>query len=152
MWGTRHATKEAAMDRRTFIQTGLIGAGSTLIMPRFVLAGNQDAMAGGVYYTSDAPGRWNKKVKSHLPNIEVEKTAEGITVQVLTRHTMEGYDHYIIKHILLDGNYHFIAENMFKPLEVKEPISVFKLDRYSGPVYALSVCNKHDTWLNAMEI
>jgi superoxide reductase len=29
---------------------------------------------------------------------------------------------------------------------------VFKLEQYSGPVYALSVCNKHDTWLNVAEI
>jgi superoxide reductase len=140
------------MDRRTFIQAGLIGTGSTLITPKFVLAGQQDKMAGGLYYTGDAPGRWSKKVQSHLPNIEVEKTPEGAAIQVVTRHTMEKYEHYIIKHILLDKNYRFIAENMFDPLTVKEPISVFKLEQYSGPVYALSVCNKHDTWLNVAEI
>jgi len=140
------------MDRRTFIQAGLIGTGSTFIAPKLVLANQPDPMAGGLYYTSNAPGRWSKKVKSHLPNIEVAKTPDGTTIQVITRHTMEEYDHYIIKHILLDGNYRFIAENMFNPLKTKEPISVFSLKQYSGPVYALSVCNKHDTWLNVAEI
>jgi len=140
------------MDRRTFIQAGLIGTGSTFIAPKLVLANQPDPMAGGLYYTSNAPGRWSKKVKSHLPNIEVVKTLDGTTIQVITRHTMEEYDHYIIKHILLDGNYRFIAENMFNPLKTKEPISVFSLKQYSGPVYALSVCNKHDTWLNVAEI
>jgi superoxide reductase len=140
------------MDRRTFIQAGFIGTGITLITPKSLLAGQQNPMAGGLYYTAEAPGRWSKKVQSHLPNIEVEKTPEGSAVQVVTRHTMEKYDHYIIKHILLDKNYRFIAENMFDPLQVKEPISVFKLEQYSGPVYALSVCNKHDTWLNVTEI
>ena len=142
------------MDRRNFIQLGFAGIGSTFVAPGLVLAfaGEQQSMAGGVYYTADAPGRWSKKVQSHLPNIELEKGQDGTKIRVQTRHTFDGYDHYIIKHVVLDKDFTFIAENMFNPLKDKEPVSEFSLEKYSGPVYVLSVCNKHDTWMNATEV
>ena len=140
------------MDRRKFIQLGLAGGASTLIAPKIVLAATPDPMAGGVYHTTDAPGRWNKKVASHLPNIEVEKQENGAKIRIVTRHGMDDYEHYIIKHMILDGNYRFIDERLFTPGKDKEPISEFTLEGYSGPVYALSACNQHDTWLNMAEI
>lgn len=33
-----------------------------------------------------------------------------------------------------------------------EPASEFVLEQYSGPVYVLSTCNQHDSWLNMAEI
>jgi superoxide reductase len=141
------------MDRRNFIRLGIYAGAGSLVVPRSVIAaGAAPSMAGGVYYTGDAPGRWNKKVASHLPNIEIEKTADGASIQVETRHTIEGYNHYIIKHVVLDGNYAFVDEHMFDPLKDKHPLSTFSLPAYSGPVYVLSVCNIHDTWLNMAEI
>jgi len=136
------------MDRRKFIRLGLIGGAGTLVAPDIILATTPDPMAGGVYHTGDAPGRWSKKVSSHLPNIEVEKLADGAKIRVVTRHSMDDYDHYIIKHLVLDGNYRFIDEKLFTPGKDKEPVSEFVLEQYSGPVYVLSACNKHDTWLN----
>lgn len=109
-------------------------------------------MAGGIFLTSEAPGRWSKKVNSHLPNIEVEKGAAGSRILVETRHTVEGYTHYIVKHQVLDRDYRFLAEHMFDPLKEEHPLSTFDLADYSGPIYVLSVCNIHDTWMNAAQI
>lgn len=141
------------MQRRTFFRLGFVGLGSSLVVPRIALAGiSERTMAGGVYYTKDAPGRWNKKVTSHLPNIEVDKTGNDAIVRVLTRHTMDDYEHYIVKHMLLDRDFQFLDEKMFNPLKDKEPLSEFSLGQYSGPIYALSVCNQHDSWLDVAEI
>lgn len=139
------------MHRRDFMYFGLSASAGTLIIPRSVLAGVADIdprMAGSVYHTRDAPGRWNKKVSSHLPNIEIEKTSDGTNLRVETRHTVEGYDHYIVKHLVLDQDYQFIDEHMFDPTREKHPVSTFSLSKYSGPVHVLSVCNIHDTWMN----
>jgi len=141
------------MDRRHFIRFGFAGMGGLVVAPRLVLAGAADSpMAGGVYHTADAPGRWSKKVLSHLPNIEVAKQADATTLQVFTRHTIEGYQHYIVKHMVLDKDFRFVAEYMFDPLKEKEARSEFSLAGYTGPIYVLSVCNQHDTWLNVAEI
>jgi len=139
------------MDRRRFIRFTLAGVGAGVVAPRLVLASAaESSMAGGLYFTADAPGRWSQKVLSHLPNIEVDKQAAR--VRVLTRHTMEEYDHYIVKHIVLDENFGFVAEKMFNPLQDKEPVSEFDLADYRGRIHVLSVCNQHDTWLNIAEV
>jgi superoxide reductase len=41
---------------------------------------------------------------------------------------------------------------MFDPLKDKAAISELSLEKYSGPVYILSVCNRHDTWMNVTEV
>ena len=65
---------------------------------------------------------------------------------------MSGYKHYIVKHVLLDKDFKFIAEKMFDPKKDKKPVSTFALGAYGGPLYALSVCNKHDTWIDVINI
>jgi superoxide reductase len=140
------------MNRRRFIGFGIAGVGGAALAPKLALAGaSESPMAGGVYYTAEAPGRWSKKVLSHEPQIEVAKQEQGATVRVQTRHTQEEYDHYIIKHVVLDKDFNFIAEKLFNPLE-EEPLSEFALGDYSGRIYVLSVCNRHDTWLNSAEV
>ena len=141
------------MNRRDFVYLGLFSVGGSVIAPRIVLAGiPANPMAGGVYYTKDAPGRWGEKVGSHLPGIELDKGAGGTTVRVVTGHEMKGYEHYIIKHVLLDGNFAFLDEHAFDPMQDKAPVSTFTLQDYSGPLYAISLCNRHDTWLNVIEV
>ena len=141
------------MDRRHFIRFALAGVGTGVVAPRLVLASAaESSMAGGLYFTADAPGRWSKKVLSHLPNIEVDKQEQVAWIRVLTRHTMEEYDHYIVKHIVLDKDFGFVAEKMFNPLQDKEPLSEFELGAYRGRIHVLSVCNQHDTWLNIAEV
>ena len=141
------------MERRDFINLGLAGAVGSLLMPEYTLAGNdQKHMAGGVFYTKQNPGRWSKKIAGHLPNIKIERVNGKVMVQVSTAHGMDGYKHYIVKHVILDQNFNFIDEHMFDPMKDKIPISTFTLENYKGTIYVLSMCNKHDVWLNSKNI
>lgn len=141
------------MQRRNFIQLGLTGAVAGFFLPELALAkNNQTDMAGGVFYTKQNPGRWHKKVAGHLPKIKIVQKYKKLTVQVVTAHGMEGFKHYIVKHVLLDQNFNFLAENMFNPKQDKIPASTFTLDNYTGLLYVLSMCNKHDVWLNSAKI
>jgi superoxide reductase len=141
------------MDRRNFFQISMVVAGAGVVAPTHALAGREKyPMAGGVYYTKDAPGRWSKKIGGHLPSIEFNKTNGKIIIRVITAHEMNGYEHYIVKHVLLDNNYNFIDEYMFNPIKESEPISTFTLDSYKGTLFALSMCNKHDLWLNEIYV
>ncbi|MEE9346339.1 MAG: hypothetical protein V3U88_12105 [Methylococcales bacterium] len=139
------------MDRRNFIRISSIGTATGIIAPTPVLA-CADTMAGGVYYTKDAPGRWSKKVKGHWPNLEISRKDKQTDIRVVTLHEMLGYEHYIIKHMVLDKNFRFIAEQLFDPIKNKKPVSEFSLGDYSGRVHVLSVCNTHDSWLNLVDI
>ncbi|MEE7624807.1 desulfoferrodoxin family protein [Methylobacter sp. Wu8] len=140
------------MDRRDFIRLSAAGVGAGMVAPAMALADSGKQAAGSIYYTKDAPGRWSDKVATHLPNIEIEKAGGKIVVKIVTAHEMKGYEHYIVKHVLLDQNYKFIDEYLFNPDKDKAAISTFTLHDYSGPIYALSMCNKHDLWLNGTEV
>jgi superoxide reductase len=141
------------MERRDFIRLGVAGVGVGILAPTIVLAENSKQIAtGNIYYTKDAPGRWGEKVATHLPNIEIQKSGGSVAVKIVTAHEMKGYEHYIVKHVLLDQNYKFIDEHLFNPNNDKAAISTFTLRDYSGPIYALSMCNKHDLWLNGAEV
>ncbi|WP_126456794.1 desulfoferrodoxin family protein [Sulfuriflexus mobilis] len=142
------------MDRRSFIRIGMAGAATGIIAPEIVLAGSQGKnisssdMAGGLFYTKESPGRWAKKAGSHSPILE--KTDAG--VRIVTGHPMKSNDHWIIKHVLLDSDFKFIAENIFDPNKDKAAISNFALSGQTSVVYGLSVCNLHDTWLTVLEV
>jgi len=137
------------MERRNFIRLSALGLGAGLATPAITLAESATPKIGSdLYYTKNDPGRWSGKVATHLPTIEIEKTADSVTVKVVTPHEMKGYEHYIIKHVLLDKNYKFLDEHLFNPTKDKEAVSTFKLNNYSGQFFVLSVCNKHDLWLN----
>jgi len=146
------------MDRRKFIRIVSAGSAVGIIAPKVVLATPaanllQSPMAGGLYYTKDAPGRWGSKVDGHFPHLSLKQGEDGKThVRVLTPHPMNDYGHYIIKHVLLDKNFHFLAENSFHPGKDKVALSGFAVSNYHGPLFALSVCNKHDTWMNVIEL
>lgn len=140
------------MNRRNFIQISALGAGMGALPGLVQADGANPSMAGGVYYTKEAPGRWEKKAAGHLPLIEVKKDHAETLVEVATSHEMHGYEHYIVKHMLLDKNFRFMAEHMFDPMKDTAPISSFSLGIYQGPLHVLSVCNKHDTWLASVEI
>jgi len=142
------------MDRRSFIRISMAGAATGIIAPKIVLAGvlnnkiSSNSMAGGIYYTKDSPGRWKKKAGSHSPI--VEKTDTG--VQVVTGHPMKPNEHWIVKHIIFDKDFNFIGQHIFNPVKEKAAISNFKLSGQTGAVYALSVCNLHDSWLTVLEV
>ncbi len=144
------------MNRRKFIESAALGVSAGVLLPTAALASKEicDAPiigAGGLFYTKDAPGRWGEKVAGHLPNIELLSDRDDIAVKVVTSHPMDGYNHYIVKHMLLNQDLEFIAEQMFDPTE-DAPVSEFSLGQYKGRLYVVSMCNKHDIWLNHIDI
>jgi superoxide reductase len=142
------------MERRDFIRLSVVSASAGIVAPTIVLANSEKQVKGAsdIYYTKEDPGRWSGKVATHLPNIEIEKAGGKTTVKVVTPHEMKGYEHYIVKHVLLDNNHKFLDEHMFDPARDKAAKSTFTLQDYSGTLYVLSMCNKHDLWLNAAEV
>jgi len=142
------------MERRDFIRLSVATAGAGLAAPAIGMAQTEKPVTPGadLYYTKEAPGRWAGKTATHLPTIEITKSGAAVTVKIITAHEMKAYEHYIVKHVLLDKNFKFIDEHMFDPGKDSAPISTFTLNNYSGVIYALSLCNKHDLWVNSAEI
>ncbi|MDD5229497.1 MAG: desulfoferrodoxin family protein [Methylococcales bacterium] len=139
------------MKRRDFMRLGLVGAGLMTLNGTPLLAETNSPKligAGGLFYTKENAGRWAGKVATHLPTVEIEKS----TVKVTTAHEMNGFEHYIVKHVLLDKNYQFLDEHFFNPTIDKTAVSTFTLSNYSGTLHVLSLCNKHDLWLNSVEL
>ena len=134
------------MNRRDFMAVTAAGAASSLIPSQAMASTNK--MAGGLYFTKESAGRWAKKAAGHLPQIKVAKGSVNVT----TGHGMTGYGHYIVKHVVLDKDYNFLAENMFDPTKDKTATSTFSLGNYKGDIHVLSVCNKHDTWLSSATV
>ncbi|MCQ8181101.1 desulfoferrodoxin family protein [Methylomonas sp. SURF-1] len=142
------------MERRDFIKFGAAGAVAGLALPHAgaAAAGSVPTPLGDLFYTKDAQGRWAGKAATHLPVVEVSKDGGKTTVKVTTPHEMKGYEHYIVKHVLLDKDYKFLAEHLFDPAKEAVPVSTFTLEGYSGNLYALSLCNKHDLWVSTVEV
>lgn len=141
------------MERRDFIQLGLVGMGAGIAAPVASMAGTAPFPANAdLVYSQKSQGRWAGKAATHIPNIAIDKADGNIKVQVVTGHEMKAYEHYIVKHVLLDKDFRFIDEHFFNPMEEKVARSVFSLANYQGTLYALSYCNKHDLWINSIEI
>ncbi|KAF3976973.1 MAG: hypothetical protein HFP77_09215 [Methylococcales symbiont of Iophon sp. n. MRB-2018] len=141
------------MQRRDFINLTAVSAGASLVVPvSAAFARSKDNAEGGVYFTKKNPGRWSNKVGGHLPNIKIKKYDNKINITVTTAHAMDGYAHYIVKHVLLDQNYNFLDEKMFDPTKDQVPVSNFTLENYKGYVHLLSMCNKHDVWLSGKKV
>lgn len=141
------------MERRQFLHLTAFGSGLWFVARR-AAAGPlpEKNVAGSIYYTADAPGRWATKVKTHLPVIEVKRSEGKSEVQIVTPHEMKGYEHFIVKHILFDSQLRFLNERIFDPAKDTSPVSTFQLGDYKGIIFALSVCNLHDSWLNSAEV
>lgn len=139
------------MDRRTFLQTAGIAAATGIILPKQGLAAQGGILAGpqagALFYTGENPGRWAKKIDGHLPVIE--KSAS--MVEITTPHSMDGFKHYIIKHQLFDAQFNLLGEKIFDP-EMDSPTSEFSIKNVEGEVYALSMCNLHDSWINSLKV
>lgn len=147
------------MERRDFMRLSAASAVGGLVLSQSASAEMIMAPAnplpigaGSVFYTKEAVGRWKGKEATHLPSIEIKKAGNIVTVNVVTPHEMKGYEHYIIKHVLLDKNYIFLDEHMFNPTVDQVPMSTFTLKDYSGTLHALSMCNKHDLWLSSVKV
>lgn len=145
------------MERRHFIKLSLASTGLGLVAPGLAQAKAAQPMPGmpgpsDIYYTKESLGRWVGKEATHLPVVEVTKAAGNTTVKIVTPHEMKAYEHYIIKHVLLNKHYKFMEEHLFDPAQDKTAESSFTLKGYSGAVYALSLCNKHDLWLTSAQV
>ncbi len=134
------------MQRRRFIKSLALGTAAGVVLPGTALAA-PPSPAGGVYYTRRNPGRWKGKEAGHLPRIEILTSVGGMHIRVTTPHPMDGCRHYIVKHVVLDGKYRFLAEHLFDPEKDTVPVSEFDLGTYRGQIYLLSMCNLHDVWL-----
>jgi len=139
------------MERRHFFAVGLAGVAGAILAGR-ANAGTDKAaaegvlegkLAGGIYYTKEHPGRWAAKAPGHVPVVD----AKGAKVTVTTPHEMNGFEHYIVKHTILDADMNVLGETMFDPGKDKAPISSYEIKQYKGIAYAVSMCNKHDCWV-----
>jgi superoxide reductase len=139
------------MNRRTLLQLALASATTAVLVPQPVFARSlnplKSPLAGSIYYTKEVPGRWAGKEGGHVPKVE----RSGNMIEVTTGHEMNGFVHYIIKHVILDENLGFVSETMFNP-EKDSPVSQHDISGLENVVYAISLCNKHDAWLNALEL
>jgi superoxide reductase len=146
------------MDKRRFIRIAVAGGAGSLFIPRLALAGGGESalathLAGGVYQTGDAFGRWNNKIADlHLPVAEKHVSNGALQLHVVSHHPMPGYEHYIVKHELLDGNFRFLREHRYDPTRDKTPETTFDLGNYRGIVYAMAICNVHDVWIDMFEV
>jgi len=146
------------VDKRSFIRLGVAGSAAGLIAPKSVFAAAMDTglkskLAGGVFYTEDAFGRWNQALADHhLPQLEKEISGDAAHLEVKTNHPMDGYTHYIVKHELLSEDFDFLKEHPYDPLNDTKPVSRFDLGGYRGLVYVMTICNVHDVWLNMIEV
>jgi superoxide reductase len=111
-------------------------------------------MAGGVYHTSESPGLWAALVKEHVPKLtRADGPGRTQTITVSTDHEMDGYRHYIVKHTLLDRKFKVLGHKSFDPTRDRYPTSTYSLlPGYRGPVFALSMCNRHDLWLAGISV
>jgi len=129
-------------SRREFIK-GSVVAASLLTLGKVLPAKASAKTLNGVIYTKDNPGKWGKKVGSHLPSITVENSK----VTLETKHPMSE-KHYIVRHTLVLEDGTVAGAKTFYP-DTKNAVSIFDLPAgYKGKIYGTSFCNLHDFWLN----
>lgn len=101
----------------------------------------------GIVYSKENPGKWEKKVGSHAPEVTV---ADG-KVTVATKHGMSE-KHYIVRHTLVLADGTVAGEDTFYPSDEKAE-SVFELPAdYKGRIIATSFCNLHDFWVTPVNV
>ena len=104
-------------------------------------------LAGSFYYTKKKPGRWKDLLKSHIPIIKIK----GNFLEITTPHEMRGFEHFILKHIVLDKSFNIISEKIFDPSKDRA-FSKHDISGYNDSLFVLSICNLHDTWLEPVKI
>ena len=129
-------------SRREFLKSSAVAA-TVLALSSTLPVQASGSTFSGVIYTKDNPGKWGKKVGSHLPSI----TVEGSKVTLDTKHPMSD-KHYIIRHTLVLEDGTVVGAKTFYP-DVKKAVSSYELPAgYKGKIYGTSFCNLHDFWLN----
>ena len=75
----------------------------------------------------------------------------GSKVQVVTKHPMKGFKHYIVKHVILDQQFKYVSETVFDP-NTDKPVSEYDVSKLNDVIYAVSLCNLHDAWVSALKL
>ena len=86
-------------------------------------------------------------LKSHIPIIKIK----GNFLEITTPHEMKGFEHFILKHIILDKTFNIISEKIFDPSKDRA-FSKHDISGYNDSLFVLSICNLHDTWLEPVKI
>ncbi|MEA3548511.1 MAG: desulfoferrodoxin family protein [Thermodesulfobacteriota bacterium] len=144
-------------ERRKFIKGSLAAAAvvaagsasSALAMPKSCPKSCPTANPSltGIIYSKANPGKWEKKVGGHAPQVTV---ADG-KVTVLTNHGMSE-KHFIVRHTLVLADGTVAGEKTFSPSDEKAE-SVFELPAdYKGRIIATSFCNLHDFWVTPAQV
>jgi len=142
------------LNRRTILKlwaaASVLPALSARAEPSVMISG---PLAGSLYFTRDNPGIWRSEVDRHLPQIETAGAPGDTTgVTIKTPHPMDGCRHYIVRHKLLDARFRLLSQKTFDPAR-DQPVSRHVLPAgYRGPIYAVSICNLHDAWIEGAMI
>ncbi len=129
-------------DRRDFLKGSLVAA-SALVVGSVKIAGAEGAHYTNIIHTAANPGRWEKKVGSHLPSI----TVEGSKVTLFTKHGM-AVKHFIVRHTLVLEDGTVVGAKVFTGTDAEARSSYDLPAGYKGKIYGTSFCNLHDFWLN----
>ncbi|MEN8199968.1 MAG: desulfoferrodoxin family protein [Thermodesulfobacteriota bacterium] len=129
-------------DRRNFLK-GSVLAASAVVAGSVNMAVASTPAYTNVVYTKDNPGKWGKKVGSHLPSV----TVEGGKVTLLTKHGM-AEKHYIVRHTLVLEDGTVVGATVFSPTDAEAKSSYELPVGYKGKIYGTSFCNLHDFWVN----
>ena len=137
------------MNRRDFLALG--SALATMAVPLTLFGSRRPKglpldLAGRLYFTREQPGRWEAKVKGHLPHFSAKREDDRWFVTLSTEHEMVP-QHYIVKHQLFDENYTLLSEHLFIPGTASSALSEHVIATLPKSGYMVSVCNKHDMWV-----
>lgn len=128
-------------NRRDFLKASLAVAAGASAGSITLASADSGALPKGVIYTRENPGKWDKKVNSHLPVV----TVDGGKVTVETKHGMSE-KHFIVRHTIVAADGEVLGEKTFSPSD-DDAKSVFELPAGKTALYATSFCNKHDMWV-----
>ena len=65
---------------------------------------------------------------------------------------MTGYKHYIVKHMVLDENFQAMSARRSSILGVDKPVSEYDISGLRRTLFAVSLCNLHDTWVSELKL
>jgi superoxide reductase len=104
----------------------------------------QQCYPSNIVYSADDPGKWEAKVGTHAPQVEVQ----GAAVSILTSHPMST-EHFIVRHTLVSEGGEVIGAATFTPDDM--PLSEHTVPG-PGSYYATSFCNQHDFWVTKFTV
>ncbi|WP_432736720.1 desulfoferrodoxin family protein [Maridesulfovibrio sp. FT414] len=135
-------------SRRKFMTMSVAAAAAVTLLPVTEAAAKGQKYPSNIIYTDKDPGVWAKKAGSHLPQVELQNGK--VVIQTLHPMTQE---HYIVRHTLVDQDGNVIGAKTFSNTDEKA-ISRFDLPAGSKgkTFYATSFCNKHDFWVNKVQL